>query len=668
MDTAKQLILTLKKNNRSHVGYGLQKESEALMRHILQNMAKSELPILQAEVKNEEDSVKYREEGNQHFVSGDDIEAMESYTKSLAYADSEELKAYAHANRSAALYRKQMYKECLIDIDAAISYGYPQDKRKKLKQRGEKAMEEIKKALQTRAIKDVPVSGLDISDSDLSKLIDGANANTCPFGRTNDSTTRKFPLIRGVDAEDDRKEKGPLNGSVSALPEEYMAPESSGKPRYVLAEGPPKVAFGPSEEAPASSSGVRIVFNERYGRHLVATKQFKPGDVVTVEDPYAYIVYTEKHYTHCHHCLSRSYNLISCPQCPIAQYCSEECRKAAWKTVHRTECPITALLSNLLNVDKDKMRMLTKILRFLVVVTENGTGIDGLQADTRKAESNPGDDGRCRIPGSVARNDVFLSSDNRTAGFTDEGILDSKSARSALSLATNMTTRPLIGISAFACISALATILLATQTDFFGKGYEVHQLRDIGQLAEITFCSTLMLRACVIMSSNCFSIQPEPGIKSGSGLYVCHSLYNHSCTPNTFRHFEGLTMITRALHLVRPGDQIFTSYGAGYAFMTRPERKRKIMEEYFFDCTCPACVDDWPTYNVILKEHVGSVVGRKELTDRLKPFKKRLLQNKYDIEAVRSVLEILEGEVSMPCEEIVHAIQYLKSYYLGKLK
>ena len=83
--------------------------------------------------------------GNQHFVMGDDIEAIKCYTMSLAYANNKELMSYAHANRSAALYRKQMYKECIIDIDAALNLGYPEEKREKLKERGAKAVEEIKK-------------------------------------------------------------------------------------------------------------------------------------------------------------------------------------------------------------------------------------------------------------------------------------------------------------------------------------------------------------------------------------------------------------------------------------------------------------------------------------------------------------------------------------------
>lgn len=163
-------------------------------------------------------------------------------------------------------------------------------------------------------------------------------------------------------------------------------------------------------------------------------------------------------------------------------------------------------------------------------------------------------------------------------------------------------------------------------------------------------------------------MQQEPGIKTGSGLYVTHSLYNHSCAPNTFRHFEELTMITRALRPIYPGDQIFTNYGAAYAYMTKSERREKIIQDYFFECDCIACAFDWPIYDEILQKHIGSIKKNKELVERLKPYKQRLVKNMYDIDAVKSVLDILYKNVSQPCEEIVHAEQYLKSYYLGKFK
>lgn len=118
---------------------------------------------------------------------------------------------------------------------------------------------------------------------------------------------------------------------------------------------------------------------------------------------------------------------------------------------------------------------------------------------------------------------------------------------------------------------------------------------------------------------------------------------------------------------IEPGQQIFTGYGADYSYMPRDKRKEKLMEEYFFDCQCLGCVNDWPTYSDVLKNHTNSIKQNKILVQRLKPYKKRLLENKYDIDAVKEVLNILHKQVDKPCEEILHAVQYLRTYYLGKL-
>ncbi|XP_033212943.1 SET and MYND domain-containing protein 4-like isoform X2 [Belonocnema kinseyi] len=631
MESVKELILNFKKR-KSHVGYGFQKESEALVSHVLDNFLKTPLPDLEPERKNEEDSIRYREEGNQHFVAGDDSAAIECYTKSLAFADSKELMATAHANRSAALFRKQLYKQCLIEIDAALSLDYPEEKKEKLKERGRKALKKISNSYGSTETENSKTEKFD------------------PFEtKSNDKVNSKFPLIQNVPNLEETKEAAVLNNIPKENPISLTdlngssSPGTSNNPRYLKTEGKLSLTYGPSEESSSASSGLSICISEKYGRHIIATRSFEPGDILSLEDPYSYTIYRDKKYTHCHHCLLRSHNMIPCPHCPIAQYCSEQCKNLDWKLAHCTECPISSLLSNLLHFDVDKTRMLSKIVRFLIVATKNGTDIEGLRQDIKDAESNR---------------------DSRTAGFTENGILDSKSARAALSLATNMSTRPPIGLSAFACISALAATLLATQTTFFGVKYEASQLKNISELSNIKFCASLMFRACVITSSNCFSIQQRPGVKSGSGLYIFHSLFNHSCTPNTLRHFEGLKMITRAMEWISPGDQVFTSYGGGYQHMPRSERKKKMMEDYFFDCDCTACIFDWPTYPEIIRNHVGSISKNKELVGKLKPFKKRLLEDKYDVDAAKSILKILYKEAKMPCEEIVHGVQYLKSYYL----
>lgn len=201
--------------------------------------------------------------GNQHFVMGDDLEAIECYTLSLAYADSDELMAYAHANRSAALYRKQLYKECLIDIDAALSHGYPKEKRRNLKDRGDKAIAEIKRLL-------------DSGDVDHQR------------------TARSENEHNGTTIEDDREISKKRDETTNEDYLHYAARIPPRKPRYLQEEDFSKLTYGPNREVPAVSDGVAISFSERYGRHYVATREFKPGDIVSIEDPYAHVIYEER--------------------------------------------------------------------------------------------------------------------------------------------------------------------------------------------------------------------------------------------------------------------------------------------------------------------------------------------------------------------------------------
>lgn len=205
--------------------------------------------------------------GNQHFVMGDDLEAIECYTLSLAYADSDELMAYAHANRSAALYRKQLYKECLIDIDAALSHGYPKEKQRNLKDRGDKAITEIKRLLQ-----------LDSDDR---------------IDQQRTTRSENIEHIGNGTMENDRE----IRKQDATAKEDYLhyaAKIPPRKPRYLQEEDFSKLTYGPSREAPAISDGVAISFSERYGRHYVATREFKPGDIVSIEDPYAHVIYEER--------------------------------------------------------------------------------------------------------------------------------------------------------------------------------------------------------------------------------------------------------------------------------------------------------------------------------------------------------------------------------------
>lgn len=71
-------------------------------------------PALLEDVKSDETAYEFRQKGNLFYKRKDISEALELYTKSVAFAsDKGEELALAYGNRSAALFEKRFYKECL---------------------------------------------------------------------------------------------------------------------------------------------------------------------------------------------------------------------------------------------------------------------------------------------------------------------------------------------------------------------------------------------------------------------------------------------------------------------------------------------------------------------------------------------------------------------------
>jgi len=212
---------------------------------------------------------------------GDDLEAIKCYTLSLAYADSDELMAYAHANRSAALCRKQLYKECLIDIDAALNHGYPKEKQKNLRKRGDKAIIEIKKLLQ-----------IDSEDTNTRRVVD----KLCPIDNAEEFATKsentEYIGNKTTIEENTLKKQNAMQSKENYL--YYAAKVFPRKPRYLQNDNFSKLIYGPNKEVPAVSNGLTVSFSERYGRHYIATQKFKPGDIISIEDPYVHVIYEER--------------------------------------------------------------------------------------------------------------------------------------------------------------------------------------------------------------------------------------------------------------------------------------------------------------------------------------------------------------------------------------
>ena len=80
-----------------------------------------------------------------------------------------------------------------------------------------------------------------------------------------------------------------------------------------------------------------------------------------------------------------------------------------------------------------------------------------------------------------------------------------------------------------------------------------------------------------------------PGVAVGSGFFPGVSLLNHSCLPNTGRHFVGTRMEMRIIRPVEPGGEVTTTYGADPRGQTTAQRQARLTN-WCFVCACPeAC-------------------------------------------------------------------------------
>lgn len=96
------------------------------------------------------------------------------------------------------------------------------------------------------------------------------------------------------------------------------------------------------------------------------------------------------------------------------------------------------------------------------------------------------------------------------------------------------------------------------------------------------------LQAKSILEFNCF--MSGRGKKSSS-LYLCTSMFNHSCCPNvTFQNLgRGSTMMLHALRDIKAGEELCISYCGLEPLVANKTSRQKELKTWFDACACPVC-------------------------------------------------------------------------------
>lgn len=82
----------------------------------------------------------------------------------------------------------------------------------------------------------------------------------------------------------------------------------------------------------------------------------------------------------------------------------------------------------------------------------------------------------------------------------------------------------------------------------------------------------------------------------GAAIYPNLALLNHSCDPGVVRYYKGNTVVARAVKNIRVGEIVAENYGPIFTESIREERRHVLKEQYWFDCCCKACDENWPLF------------------------------------------------------------------------
>ncbi|XP_033215640.1 SET and MYND domain-containing protein 4-like isoform X3 [Belonocnema kinseyi] len=213
------------------------------------------------------------------------------------------------------------------------------------------------------------------------------------------------------------------------------------------------LSYGENKEVIGVSNAISLEYNNFYGRHFIATRDIKIGDVLMVQSPYMYISNREHGKDidgktwFCDNCLNSTMAPVPCDNCTYYLYCSFECRSEAFEKYHKTECKV--LNEEVLFGPQSSM-----FLRLLIVATNHGENFQEVYNLMKKIQT---------------------SKDRRTAGFKD-GKLDGGNVNAILNLLSHNDKIPRSGLVMNA---AKMTAALKKHTDFI-KGN--HNINDVGRL------------------------------------------------------------------------------------------------------------------------------------------------------------------------------------------
>ncbi|OXU28653.1 hypothetical protein TSAR_004822 [Trichomalopsis sarcophagae] len=550
-------------------------------------------------MKSTDASIKAREDGNRLFIAkGHNSEMHENiwkfYSESIANAPSasNEL-ALAYGNRSALLLHLQKFQESIQDIDRALAITTSSNLKEKLLKR---------KATCVTALAE------DETAEDIGN-------------KTKVLSLNKEELIKNVSNIIPNNDFN-FSGKIE---------EDKAKIQEILA----------TKKAADPYDSVSIQHNEKFGRHLIANRYIKPGEIIMVIKPYIKCLNLKNMHAFCGHCLKTSWATIPCDYCNWCMFCSEDCKQEAWQQYHDIECPVIPYI--MFDQLGDYWKQLA--LRSTVMAIREAGGIQNL-----KEELDLVDNCNSKL------HKGFLNGKFYNDRFQSIYSLSDHTSENALKVHIDH--------------ALLSLIVLTKSTTLFGKNMKFMKSKDLLSNEDVIFIGSLLLKFLKISDINTHSVMEGSSLcrfsknlnhcledrccARGACIAPIPSMLNHSCDPNIRKCFtEDMHLIIYALQPIKKNTQLFDSY-LGCYFQTPMSQRQLAMKEFNFTCNCTPCRKKWPA---ILIDKTKTIVKKEnedfeqKLFDKLRP----LFQSTENLDAhyCLSTLDYLSGNIEKATSNLI---------------
>lgn len=335
-----------------------------------------------------------------------------------------------------------------------------------------------------------------------------------------------------------------------------------------------KLSYEVNEKIPCMVEGIQLMDDKQFGRGLVATKNFKVGDIVIKEKPFVMAIsYENKRsfYFQCFWCLKTDYmSLIPCEESVCIMFCSETCYKENLKNGFKYEVQV---MNKTFGAHERLIIEMRTIIKILTAFEDINSLKEFLQTNSEK---------KLTIF-DINKNDIRSQ------------------IKAYLSLSINWDARP--GQEQY--------LMLWQYTRLYYLFIECTDLKKlIKSKDDAVTVMDMMHKVLEICSVNAIVYdkvtKEENGnlMETGTSVGLLGSLVNHSCRPNVMSFGENfIGFIT--MRPIKRGEQLFMSYVNLHTNKPLSERQNALKKQYFFDCNCIACEYNYLTLDEM--DPVGNI-------------------------------------------------------------